>query len=198
MPGYTVFISEIIYYQNKINNNKVYLSAVLSKNKYYRSKHFWRSIMELKLAHKLGEHIERLKKLILPEEKKKGLFSKIGSAMGITNTLHKNSLLSKSRILPLIKDYNEIEESKVDIIDKMMIQEMQYIIKDNIYANVSSYTIIKQLPDDEATILKEAILQLKISQNVINFLAQEYKDLKILIIHMTIFIMMIMLNIQII
>ena len=127
-----VFISEKIYYQNKINNNKVYLIAVLSKNKYYRSKHFWRSIMELKLAHKLGDHIERLKKLILPEEKKKGLFSKIGSAMGITNTLHKNSLLSKSRILPLIKDYNEIEESKVDIIDKMMIQEMQYIIKDNI------------------------------------------------------------------
>ena len=226
-----VFISEKIYYQNKINNNKVYLSAVLSKNKYYRSKHFWRSIMELKLAHKLGDHIERLKKLILPEEKKKGLFSKIGSAMGITNTLHKNSLLSKSHILPLIKDYNEIEESKVDIIDKMMIQEMQYIIKDNIpnlfkfnfpgndildflsnlseeykipneqfkfyiiYANVSSYTIIKQLPDDEATILKEAILQLKISQNVINFLAQEYKDLKILIIHMTIFIVTIILNI---
>ena len=151
--------------------------------------------------------------------------------MGITNTLHKNSLLSKSRILPLIKDYNEIEESKVGIIDKMMLQEMQYIIKDNIpnlfkfnfpgndildflsnlseeykipneqfkfyiiYANVSSYTIIKQLPDDEATILKEAILQLKISQNVINFLAQEYKDLKILIIHMTIFIVTIILNI---
>ena len=181
-----IFISEKIFYQNKINNNKVYLSAILSKNKYYRSKHFWRSIMELKLAHKLGDHIERLKKIALPEEKKKGLFSKLGNAMGITNTMHKNSLLSKSRILPLIKDYNEIEESKVGIIDKMMIQEMQYIIKDNIpnlfkfnfpandildflsnlseeykipneqfkfliiYANVSSYTIIKQLPDDEA------------------------------------------------
>ena len=180
-----IFIAEKTYYQNKVNNNKVYLSAVLSKNKYFRSKYFWRSIMEVKLAHKLGDHIERLKKLILPEEKKKGLFSKIGSAMGITNTLHKMSLLSKSRILPLIKDYNEIEESKVEIIDKMMIQEMQYIVKDNIpnlfkfnfpgndildflsnlseeykipneqfkfliiYANVSSYTIIKQLPDDE-------------------------------------------------
>ena len=197
-----VFISEKIYYQNKINNNKVYLSAVLSKNKYYRSKHFWRSIMELKLAHKLGDHIERLKKLILPEEKKKGLFSKIGNAMGITNTLHKNSLLSKSRILPLIKDYNEIEESKVDIIDKMMIQEMQYIIKDNIpnlfkfnfpgndildflsnlseeykipneqfkfyiiYANVSSYTIIKQLPDDEES-KKFSIINFK-KKNEIN------------------------------
>ena len=180
-----IFISEKIYYQNKDNNNKVYLSAILSKNKYYRSKHFWRSIMEVKLAHKLVDHIERLKKLPIPEEKKKGLFSKLGNAIGITNTLHKTSLLSKSRILPLIKDYYEVDESKVDIIDKMMIQEMQIIIKDSIpnlfkfnfpandildflsnlseeykipnelfkfliiYANVSSYTIIKQLPDDE-------------------------------------------------
>lgn len=182
-----IFISEKIYYQYKNNNNKAYLSAILSKNKYYRSKYFWRSVMELKLAHKLGDHIERLKKIVLPEEKKKGLLSKIGNKIGITNTLHKTSLLSKSRILPLIKDYYELEESKVGIIDKMMIQEMQYIIKESIpnlfkfnfpgndildfltnlseefkipneqfkfliiYANVSSYTIIKQLPDDETT-----------------------------------------------
>jgi hypothetical protein len=55
--------------------------------------------------------------------------------------------------------------------------------------------IIFQALDFILTILKEAILQLKISQNVINFLAQEYKDLKILIIHMTILIVTIMLNI---
>ena len=100
----------------------MYLSSILSKNKYYRSKHFWRSIMELKLSHKLGDHIERLLKIILSEEKKKeGLFSKIGSARGLANALHNMSLLSKSCILPLIKDYNEIDESKVDIVDKMMI-----------------------------------------------------------------------------
>ena len=183
-----IFISEKIFYLNKINNNKVYLSAILSKNKYYRTKHFWRNIMELKLAHKLGDHIERLKKLVLPEEKKKkgGLLSKISNVIVRTSTIHKNSLLSKSRILPLIKDYNELDESIVPIVDKMMIQEMQYIIKENIpnlfkfnfpevdildfltnlseeykipneqfkflviYANVSIYTIIKQLPDDES------------------------------------------------
>ena len=144
--------------------------------------------MELKLAHKLGDHIERLKILALPEEKKKGFFSKIGNAMGITNSLHKNSMLSKSRILPLIKDYYELEESKVEIVDKMMMQEMQGIIRDCIpnlfkfnfperdvfdflsdlseeykisnelfkffviYANVSSHTIMKQLPENENTI----------------------------------------------
>ena len=180
-----IFIAEKIFYINKINNNKIYLSAILSKNKYYRTKYFWKNIMELKLAHKLCDHIERLKKLNLPEEKKKGIFSKIGNAMGITSNPHKNSMLSKSRILPLIKDYNELEDSKVEIVDKMMIQEMQGIIKEClpnlfkfnfpendildfltdlseeykisnelfkffiIYANVSSHTIIKQLPDND-------------------------------------------------
>ena len=52
----------------------MYLSAILSKNKYYRDKHFWRSIMELKLVHKLGDHIECLKKIVLPEEKKKNFY----------------------------------------------------------------------------------------------------------------------------
>ena len=205
-----IFLSEKIFYKNKMNNNKVYLSATLSKNKYYRTKLFWRNIMELKLAHKLEDHIERLKKL--PEEKKKGLFSKIGSAMGFSNTLHKNSLLSKSRILPLIKDYNEIDESKVEIVDKMMIQEMQIIIKENIpylfkfnfsgndvldflanlseeykipndqfkffviYSNVSSYTIMKQLPEDESYH----------NFNIINFKKKDELNRKIKYIHYTI------------
>ena len=168
--------------------------------------------MELKLAHKLGDHIEGLKKLVLPDEKKRGLFSKIGNAIGITNTQHKNSLLSKSRILPLIKDYNEIEESKVSIVDKMMIQEMQYIIKESIpnffkfnfpgndaldfltnlseeykipneqfkfliiYANVSNFTIIKQLPDDETNN----------NFNIINFKKKDEINKKIKLISNTI------------
>ena len=69
-----IFLSEKFFYQNKINNNKVYLSAILSKNKYYRTKDFWKSIMELKLALKLGDHIQRLKLMEFPEEKKKRIF----------------------------------------------------------------------------------------------------------------------------
>jgi len=69
-----IFIAEKIFYQNKINNNKIYLSAVLSKNKYYRTKYFWKNIMELKLAHKLCDHIERLKKLNFFRRKKERNF----------------------------------------------------------------------------------------------------------------------------
>ena len=207
-----IFLSEKFFYQNKTNNNKVYLSAILSKNKYYRTKDFWKSIMEVKLAHKLEDHIERLKLLEFPEDKKKGFFSKIGNAMGITNTLHKSSMLSKSRILPLIKDYYELEESKVEIVDKMMMQEMQAIIKDCIpnlfkfnfpendildflsdlseeykisnelfkffiiYANVSSYTIMKQLPEDENIMTFNSF-------NIVNFKKKSPIDKRITLLY---------------
>ena len=52
-----IYVAERIYYQNKYNNNKVYLTAILSKNKYFRTKQFWRNVIELKLAHKLCDYI---------------------------------------------------------------------------------------------------------------------------------------------
>ena len=126
-----IYIAERIYYQNKSNNNKIYLSAILSKNKYYRTKQFWRNVMELKLANKLNDHIERLRNITLPDETKKNIFNKLGEAMGMNNTNpHKYSLISKSRILPLIKYYNEIEPTKISFIDKMATQEMFTIIKE--------------------------------------------------------------------
>ena len=128
-----IYIAERIYYHNKKTSNKVYLTAILSKNKYFRTKQFWRNVIELKLAHKLNDHISRLRNITLPEEKKKGLFNKLGEAMGKNNAnIYKFSLLSKSRILPLIKYYNEIEPVKIPFIDKMATQEMFTIIRESI------------------------------------------------------------------
>ena len=127
-----IYIAERIYYQNKTNNNKVYLSAILSKNKYFCTKQFWRNVIELKLAHKLNDHIQRLRNINIPEEKK-GIFNKLGEAMGKNNTNpYKFSMLAKTRILPLIKYYNEIEPAKLPFIDKMATQEMSTIIKESI------------------------------------------------------------------
>ena len=53
--------------------------------------------------------------------------------MGKNNTNpYKFSLLAKTRILPLIKYYNEIEPAKLPFIDKMATQEMSTIIKESI------------------------------------------------------------------
>ena len=161
-----IFISDKIFYQNQSNNNKIYLSAILSKNKYYCTKQFWRNIMTLKLAHKLNDHIERLKKIVLPEERRKSIFGKLGDKIGIKNTLHKHSLVSKSRLLPLLKDYNEIEESKVPIIDKMYSQEMSTIIKESI-PSLSNFNFPG---DDYLDFISELIEEFKISNEFMKFL----------------------------
>ena len=161
-----IYIAERIYYQNKLNNNKIYLSAILSKNKFFRTKQFWRNVIELKLAHKLNDHIERLRNITLPEEKKKNIFNKLGDAIGMNNTnAHKFSLLSKSRILPLIKYYNEIEPTKISFIDKMATQEMSTIIRECIQ-NSSSFNFRTETCLDLVAKLTE---EYKISKDNIKF-----------------------------
>ena len=161
-----IYIAEGIYYQNKSNNNKVYLSAILSKNKYFKTKQFWRNVIELKLANKLCDHIQRLRNLTLPEERKKGILGKLGDAMGVTNVnAHKFSLLSKSRILPLIKYYNEIEPSKISFIDKMATQEMITILKESIQ-NSSNFNFPTDTCMDLVTKLAE---EYKINKENIKF-----------------------------
>ena len=131
-----IYSAERIYYQNKYNNNKIYLSAILSKNKYFRTKQFWRNIIELKLAIKLGDYISRLKSIKLPEEKKKGFFSKIGKSSNKNlQEIYKSIILTKSRILPLIKDYKDIETTKLSFIDKMATQEISTIIQEIIQSS---------------------------------------------------------------
>ena len=150
-----IYAAERIFYQNKYNNNKIYLSAVLSKNKYFRTKQFWRNIIELKLAHKLCDYIERLRNLKLPEEKKKGIFSKIGKSSGKNlPEILKSSLLSKSRILPLIKYYKEIEPSKIPLIDKMATQEISTIIQE-IIQNSANFNFPTEICIDLVTKLTQ-------------------------------------------
>ena len=159
-----IYIAERIYYQNKINNNKVYLSAVLSKNKYYRTKTFWKNVMELKLANKLQDHILRLKNYILPEEKNKGFFKKISGKI-LTGDLHKSSLIGKSHIVSLLKDYNNLELTRVEIMDKMAIQEMTSIVKSSI-PNFSNFNVPSEKCLD---LIIEIVQEYKIPNDNINY-----------------------------
>ena len=174
-----IYIAEKIFYLKKLSNDKIYLNALLSKNKYYRSKQFWRNIIELKLANKLNDHIKRIKNLKLQEKSKSGLFSKI------FRDNSKQSFLSKTRIFSLLKEFNSLDSEQVELINKIAIQEMQTIIRGNIpifanfnfpseqsldliaqiiqeykidkdnikyyitYFNVSSYTIRKLVPNEK-------------------------------------------------
>ena len=174
-----IFLAQRIFYKKKISNDKIYLSALLSKNKYYRTKEFWRNIVELKLANKLNDHIDRIKNNKLKDKPKKGMFSNWFSLES------KKSFLEKTRIFKLIKNYNSLDNEQVELIDKLAIEEMQTIIRDNIpifanfnfpselcldliaeltqeyriskdnvkffvtYFNVSNYTIRKLIPNEK-------------------------------------------------
>ena len=174
-----IFIAERIFYKKKITNDKIYLSALLSKNRYYRTKQFWRNIVELKLANKLDDHIDRLKNLKIKDKQKKGRFSNWFYSDS------KKSFLAKTRIVKLIKNYDSLDSEQIELIEKMASQEMQTIIRENIpifanfnfpselcldliaelteeyrvgkdnikffvtYFNVSNYTIRKLIPNEK-------------------------------------------------
>ena len=159
-----IYMAEKIFYQNKINNKKVYLSAILSKNKYYRTKTFWKNVMELKLAHKMKDHIERLKNYILPEEKNKSFFKKISGKI-LSGDLHKSSLIGRSSILPLLKDYNNLEETRIEIVDKMATQEMTMIVKTSI-PNFSNFNVPSEKCLD---LIMEIVQEYKIPNDNMNY-----------------------------
>ena len=174
-----IFIAERIFYKKKSTNDKVYLSALLSKNRYYRTKQFWRNIVELKLANKLDDHIDRLKNLKLKDKQKKGRFS------GWFSLDSKKSFLEKTRITKLINNYDSLDSEQIELIEKMASQEMKTIIRENIpifanfnfpselcldliaelteeyrigkdnikffvtYFNISNYTIRKLIPNEK-------------------------------------------------
>ena len=154
-----------------INNNKVYLSAILSKNKYYRTKLFWRNILELKLVKKLEDHISRMK-----NETFKGLFSKLGGKIGLSNNnnnniSHKNSFLAQTRIFPLIKNYNNIEANRLPILDKMATNEMFTILKTSI-PNFSNFNF-PSIPSLD--LISKLSQEYKMSNDQINYFVIYYK-----------------------
>ena len=161
-----IFLAVKLFYQNEENNDKIYLSAVLSKNKYLRTSQFWRNILEFKLANKLCDAITRLNDVFtFKGEKKKTLLNKIGLTLGLNNPA-KNSFLSKTRILPLIQHYNELDKTKIDIIDKIALQEMLNVIKDNI-PEMMSFNFPTELCLD---LIAKLIEEYKISKKNIKYL----------------------------
>ena len=161
-----IFLAVKAFYINEKNNDKIYLSAILSKNKYLRTSQFWRNFLEFKLANKLCDSIERLNDVLtIKDDKKKGIFSKIGGAIGLNNPA-KNSLLSKTKILPLIKHYNDLDGTKVEILDKIATQELLNIIKDNI-PDMTNFNFPTELCLD---LIAKLIEEYKISTKNIKYL----------------------------
>ena len=84
-----IYISEKTFFQNDENNDKIYLSALLSKNKYLRTSQFWRNIIEFKLANKISDSIKRLNDVFnFKNERRKSFLSKISGAIKLYNKIN--------------------------------------------------------------------------------------------------------------
>lgn len=165
-----IFLAERIYYENKVDNSKAYLSALLSKNKYYRNKYFWRDFIELKLAKKLEDDIDRLKNVQVGDTKKTSVFKRLGFALGINDEERKKSLVFKSRICKLIKNYDTLDISKISLLDKIATTEMSGIIQESI-PNFANF----KFPSEEALdMIAELAEEYKIPKDYINFYVTYY------------------------
>ena len=165
-----IFIAERFFYQNKVNNNKVYLSAILSRNKLFKTKLFWQNVIELKLVKKLEDDISRLKNVSAPNEKRKSILGILGNKMGLNNNKN-NSFLSKMRIMPLIKNYNSLEQNKLILLDKMASNEMYLILKKSI-ENFSNFNFPSIQSLD---LISNISREYKLSNEQINYLVIYYK-----------------------
>ena len=161
-----IFLAVKLFYQNEENNDKIYLSAILSKNKYLRTSQFWRNYLEFKLAHKLCDSIDRFNEVFeFKDSNKKGIFSKIGDAIKFNNNT-KKCYLSKTRIIPLIKHYNDVDYAKGMILDKIATQEMLNLMKDNI-ADMTNFNYPTELCLD---LIAKLVEEYKISKKNIKYL----------------------------
>lgn len=127
-----IFISERTFYQN--GDDKIYLCALLSRNKLYANRSFWLDLIELKLARRIEEQLNRTEKTNHTRMSDKDLFSNIGSKF--KNLFNKEKDHRTSR---LIKNYELLPQSKKVNIDKLATTELSSIIKEFIphFANFS-------------------------------------------------------------
>ena len=165
-----LYLAERIYHQQPSynNNNKTYLSSLLSKNVLFKTKSFWNDVLELKLARQLEDHIKRLKKVKMntqSETKSKGFFYKIGRTLGIATEQQKKSFVYNTRLKQLISNYNQLDDDKVALLDSLATNEMFSIIK-NTLPVFASFDFVNT---NSSELIVDLVERYKLTTNVMNY-----------------------------
>ena len=123
-----IYISEKTYCKHF--NEKIYLCAILSQNKFYKSKDFWIELIEFKLARRLEEHLQHLQSIEIKTEKNT---SKFFNAFKIfSKDKNSNYLVQTSGISKKIKGYKNLPDNKKPYLDQFAINEIEVILKEYI------------------------------------------------------------------
>ena len=117
-----IYLSDKIFYINNNNNTKIYICALLSKNRFFRSKFFWTDFIEFKLFKKLEDHLNQMKSI-----RKKNIISKF---------FYKNKENSEQNILKNLRIFklfnNNLDNDDIIFFDKIIPNEMNSIINDSL------------------------------------------------------------------
>ena len=123
-----IYISEKTYCKHY--NEKIFLCAILSQNKFYKSKEFWIELIEFKMARRLEEHLQHLQSIEIKTENNTNKFFsafKIFSREKNNNYLVVTSGLSKN-----IKGYKNLPDNKKPYLDQFAKNEIEIILKEYI------------------------------------------------------------------
>ena len=117
-----IYLSDKIFYINNNNNTKIYICALLSKNRFFKSKFFWTDFIEFKLFKKLEDHLNQIKSI-----RKKNIISKF---------FYKNKENSELNILKNLRIFklfnNNLDNDDIIFFDKIIPNEMNSIINDSL------------------------------------------------------------------
>ena len=123
-----IYISEKTYCKHL--NEKIFLCAILSQNKFYKSKEFWIDLIEYKMARRLEEHMLHLQSIEIKTEKNS---SKLLSAFKIFNRdKNNNYLVQTSGLSKKIKGYKNLPDNKKPYLDQFAMNEIEIILKEYI------------------------------------------------------------------
>ena len=119
-----IYIAEKTYCKH--NNEKIYLCAILSQNKFYKSKQFWIDLIEFKLARRLEEHLQHLQSIEIKNEKNNNKFF----SFKIFNKEKNNYLVQSSGLSKNIKGYKSLPDNKKPYLDQFAINEIEVILRE--------------------------------------------------------------------
>ena len=126
-----IYIAERTYCIH--NNEKIYLCAILSHNKLYKTKQFWIDLIEFKLARKLEEHLKHLQSIEIKNDKNNNKFFSMKNALKFFNKDKNNTfLIQSSGLAKNIKGYKSLADNKKPYLDQFATNEIEIILKEYI------------------------------------------------------------------
>ena len=123
-----IYISEKTYCKHY--NEKIFLCAILSQNKFYKSKDFWIELIEFKLARRLEEHLQHLQSIEIKTEKNQSKF--FGAFKIFNKDKNNNYLVQTSGLAKKINGYKNLADNKKPLLDQFAINEIEIILKEYI------------------------------------------------------------------